>query len=361
MGGQRSMALLIEHLDRRVVEPLAICPGPGELTDHLTALDCPVVHIPLHPIKLRTLPRVWDACRRIRALVSERAIDILAPDAPRDALTCGLAKLGTPAKLVWFVRLTGPDRLDPLLERLADGFIGDSDATRRRFSDSQRVTARYRTIVGGADLRRFRPPDDRAALRRELGVPADRFVLAFVGQVTRAKGIFEILDALGQLSAPRPLLLVVGTPHPPGITGEIEATGAGERRVGRRAAARPAGGRPTLDAGGRRAGERLVPRHGGHVPGTVRSDGVRRRTGRDRHSGKPRRRHTRHRCARPGALRQTPWLTRWPRCAPTRSDSRHCAPRGCGEQPQRSTSGCTPAAWRRSIRNCSPCGAGGET
>ncbi len=126
------------------------------------------------------------------------------------------------AKLVWFVRLTGPDRLDPLLERLADGFIGDSDATRRRFSDSQRVTARYRTIVGGADLRRFRPPDDRAALRRELGVPADRFVLAFVGQVTRAKGIFEILDALGQLSAPRPLLLVVGTPHPQGITGEIE-------------------------------------------------------------------------------------------------------------------------------------------
>src|SRR5580765_7227838 len=91
MGGQRSMALLIEHLDRRVVEPLAICPGPGELTDHLTALDCPVVHIPLHAIKLRTLPRVWDACRRIRALISERAIDILAPDAPRDALTCGLA------------------------------------------------------------------------------------------------------------------------------------------------------------------------------------------------------------------------------------------------------------------------------
>ena len=42
MGGQRSMALLIEHLDRRVVEPLAICPGPGELADHLTALGCPV-------------------------------------------------------------------------------------------------------------------------------------------------------------------------------------------------------------------------------------------------------------------------------------------------------------------------------
>jgi len=228
MGGQRSMALLIEHLDRRVVEPLAICPGPGELTDHLTALGCPVVHVPLHPIKLRTLRQVWASCRRIRALLEERAIDILAPDAPRDALTCGLAKLGTSTKLVWFVRLTGPDRLDPILERLADGFIGDSDATRRRFSRSSRVTARYRTIVGGADLERFRPPEDRAALRRQLGLPENGFVLVFAGQVTRAKGILEIVDALGQLCAPpavepRPLLLVLGAPHPPAITGEIEA------------------------------------------------------------------------------------------------------------------------------------------
>jgi glycosyltransferase involved in cell wall biosynthesis len=228
MGGQRSMALLIEHLDRRVVEPLAICPGPGELTDHLTALGCPVVHVPLHPIKLRTLRQVWASCRRIRALLEERAIDILAPDAPRDALTCGLAKLGTSTKLVWFVRLTGPDRLDPILERLADGFIGDSDATRRRFSRSSRVTARYRTIVGGADLERFRPPEDRAALRRRLGFPENGFVLVFAGQVTRAKGILEIVDALGQLCAPpavepRPLLLVLGAPHPPAITGEIEA------------------------------------------------------------------------------------------------------------------------------------------
>lgn len=225
MGGQRSMALLIEHLDRRIVEPLAICPGPGELTDHLTALGCPVVHISLHPIKLRTLCPVWDSARRIRAVVRQRAIDILAPDAPRDALTCGLAKLGTPAKLVWFVRLTRRDPLDPLLERLADGFIGDSDAARQRFSSSARVTARYRTIVGGADLERFRPPEDRAALRRELGLPDDRFVLLFVGQVTRPKGVMDLVEAFGLLRAapPRPLLLLVGTPHPPEIAGEIGA------------------------------------------------------------------------------------------------------------------------------------------
>jgi len=226
MGGQRSMALLIEHLDRRAVEPLAICPGPGELTDHLTALGCPVVHIPLYHIKPRTLRAVWKSSRRVRALLRERAIDIIAPDAPRDALTCGLAKLGTPTKMIWFVRLTARHNLDPILERLADAMIGVSEATRRRFSASRRVAARYRTIFDGLDLQQFRPPEDRAAVRRALDLPADRFVLLFVGQVKEAKGVLDIVEAMAQLAAahppgPRPLLLVIGTPTPPGILDEI--------------------------------------------------------------------------------------------------------------------------------------------
>jgi glycosyltransferase involved in cell wall biosynthesis len=223
MGGQRSMALLIEHLDRTAVEPLVICPGPGELTDHLTALGCPVVHIPLHRIKPRTLAAVWRSSRRIRALLRERRIDIIAPDAARDALTCGLAKVGTGTKMVWFVRLTSHDPLDPVLERLADAMIGDSDDTRRRFSSP--AAARHRTIVGGADLRRFHPSEDRAAVRRALGLPLDRCILLFVGQVKVAKGVLDIVDALGRLytspSSARPLLLLVGTPDPPTLLDEL--------------------------------------------------------------------------------------------------------------------------------------------
>lgn len=226
MGGQRSMALLIEHLDRRAVEPLAICPGPGPLTDHLTRLGCPVVHVPLHRIKPRTLAAVWRSSRAIRALLRERDIDIIAPDAARDALTCGLAKLGTGTRMVWFVRLTSRDPLDPILVHLADAMIGDSDDTLRRFGGSKRAAAIHRTIVGGADLRRFRPADDRVALRRSLDLPLDRPVLLFVGQVKAAKGVLDIVDALGKVRAdrpegPTPQLLVIGTPDPPAILEEI--------------------------------------------------------------------------------------------------------------------------------------------
>ena len=226
MGGQRSMALLIEHLDRRRLEPLVICPGPGELADRLEAIDCRVVHIPLYHVKPRTLRRIWASSRRIRAVLRDRAIDIIAPDAARDALTCGLAKLGTATKMVWFVRLTAKYPLDPLLERLADGLIGVSNDTRRRFRPCRRVAAKYRTILDGADLRLFRPPADRRALRRRLALPVDRPVLIFVGQVKETKGVLDIVDAMAALrreaeNAEMPLLLVIGTPSPPEIVGQI--------------------------------------------------------------------------------------------------------------------------------------------
>lgn len=234
MGGQRSMVLLIEHLDRSAVQPLVICPGPGPLSRHLATLDCPVAYIPLYHIKPRTLAAVWRSSRQIRTLLREREIDIIAPDASRDALTAGLATLGTRTKMVWFIRQTAPYALDPLLGRLADGMIGDSDDTRRRFS--QRVGRRHRTIVGGADLRRFRPADDRPALRRSLGLPPERLVLLFAGQVKAAKGVLDIVAALGLLKARSPeavpLLVIAGTPDPAAILDDIARSSAAQGTSG---------------------------------------------------------------------------------------------------------------------------------
>lgn len=221
------MALLIEHLERRLVEPLVICPGPGELTDHLRGLNCPVVHIPLYHIKPRTLLPMWRSSRAIRRVLLDRQVDIIAPDASRDALTSGLAKLGTPTKMVWFIRQTGHYSLDPLLEWLADGMIGDSNDAGRRFSRRSRAKGKFRAIWAGSDLRRFHPPaGDRRAARAAVGLPPERPVLLFVGQVKRGKGVLDIVDAVSLLrrelpAGTLPLLLVIGNPDPPEILEEI--------------------------------------------------------------------------------------------------------------------------------------------
>lgn len=234
MGGQRSMVALIEHLDRAVVHPLAIVPEPGELADRLRALDCPVAHVPLQKIKPRAAAAVWRSIRIVRALLARERVDIVAPDAARDAFTCGLARLGTPTRMVWFVRLTSRNALDPINQFLAHGMIGDSDDTKRRFWSLPAIQDRHRTILGGVDLRLFRPAEDRAALRARLGVPADRVVALYAGQVREQKGVLDIVDAVARLareapSAPLPLLIVAGTPVGDGIRERIEARIAAAR------------------------------------------------------------------------------------------------------------------------------------
>ncbi len=71
-------------------------------------------------------------------------------------------------------------------------------------------TARWRRIVpdgrlrrlgNGVDLKRFSPErfgaEDRAALRRRLGVRPGEQVVGFVGRLVREKGVLELLSAVG--------------------------------------------------------------------------------------------------------------------------------------------------------------------
>lgn len=63
------------------------------------------------------------------------------------------------------------------------------------------------TILNGFDASVFHP-GDRAAARRELGLPADWELVLFTGSVTPEKGLAEFMDAIIALSATRPRLQV---------------------------------------------------------------------------------------------------------------------------------------------------------
>jgi glycosyltransferase involved in cell wall biosynthesis/SAM-dependent methyltransferase len=67
-------------------------------------------------------------------------------------------------------------------------------------------------IAGGADLARFRPPDDRRALRRRLGLPLDRPVLFTVRNLEPRMGLDGLLEAMAHGRRPGgPCLLIGGT------------------------------------------------------------------------------------------------------------------------------------------------------
>ena len=201
MGGQRSMVALISRLDRSRYEPVAVTPGPGELTDHLEQLGCRVFHVPLCPIKPKLFLQVARNVRRMRKLFKAEQIDIVHPDAERDAFVCGLACRSMPTKLVWHVRLTRSHHLDKLNTGFADAVIGISEGVRQRFNALPGLEGKYHTVYNGVDLEIFRPVDDRGAARAALGLPRTGFTLVFVGQLKRGKGIFDLAAAIEMLRA----------------------------------------------------------------------------------------------------------------------------------------------------------------
>ncbi|HEY0186849.1 MAG TPA: D-inositol-3-phosphate glycosyltransferase [Cellulomonas sp.] len=74
---------------------------------------------------------------------------------------------------------------------------------------------RVHVVAPGVELGTFRPPVDRAALRRELGLPADRDVVLFAGRIQPLKAPDVLVRALGVLrrsGRPVPLLVVLGGP-----------------------------------------------------------------------------------------------------------------------------------------------------
>lgn len=75
---------------------------------------------------------------------------------------------------------------------------------------------RAEIIPNGIDTRRFRPdPDLRAAVRRELGIPAEAIVLAHVARVNPMKDHQVFLAAMAELPDLRALLIGADTEHLP--------------------------------------------------------------------------------------------------------------------------------------------------
>ena len=196
MGGQKSMLALIENLDRKNFRPFLVCPEPGELSKKMEQLDCPVFYVPLRSLKVKNISTLVKNYFRIKRIIKENNIDIVHPDHERDAFLCGLAKKRTSAKMVWHVRLTRNNNLDKTNEKFADGIIGISDATAVRFSQNVINSGKFRVIYNGVDCSVFKPVENNEDLRKDMGIPADRFVIIFVGQITKGKGIFDLLNAM---------------------------------------------------------------------------------------------------------------------------------------------------------------------
>ena len=170
-----------------------------------------------------------------RFLWHER-FDLVHSSTPKAGLLLALAGVAarTPIRLHTYtgqpwVELRGPMRwaamnADRAVGRLDSHLYADSES-QRRFLVSHHIVpaARIRVLgagsISGVDIRRFDPDTrrhDGQRTRDELGIGHDAVVIAFVGRVTRDKGIREIVAAFTQLAGERTdlHLLLVGPQEP---------------------------------------------------------------------------------------------------------------------------------------------------
>jgi len=102
-----------------------------------------------------------------------------------------------------------------LLLRDGDAFVAMSERIREEFLAAGVPVEKIAHIPHGVDTARFRPAtgEERAALRRRLGLPADALVVAWTGRVLKGKGLETLLTAFERVAAaePRAHLLLVGS------------------------------------------------------------------------------------------------------------------------------------------------------
>jgi glycosyltransferase involved in cell wall biosynthesis len=228
-GADVALLRLVQGLDRTRFRPHVIMPAVGPMVGPLQELDCRVL-IVAEMRKLTTrrgklyllayvlnYPRaVWKLVRVMRGL----RIDLLHTNTLHNLYGFVAARLAA-CPHVWHVReIVLQSRLARALQvflaaRFADRVVVISDAVGRMFRRGPgRLPACVRKIPDGVDVGHYRPENDGASVRQDLGLAADTPLVGVVSRLDHWKGVDTFLEAaaLCRREFPAARYVVVGGP-----------------------------------------------------------------------------------------------------------------------------------------------------
>jgi glycosyltransferase involved in cell wall biosynthesis len=116
-----------------------------------------------------------------------------------------LTRTDTPAAARWRYRT-----VERSLERYVTRYIAVSDSIRRELTEAYALPAEKVTVVrNGIDVTPFLVPQDRAAARTSLGLPADGPVVGIAARFAAQKGLHDLIAATPELVRRMPDITVV--------------------------------------------------------------------------------------------------------------------------------------------------------
>ncbi|MCC6292977.1 MAG: glycosyltransferase family 4 protein [Bryobacterales bacterium] len=222
-GGQRSLQLLLEEIDRDRFELLLACPEGEEL---LSRIPHGITTYPLAlPAGFRGLSRRgsgwWQvvagmpgffALRRSWArLVAETRPDIIHANNLKMLLVAALATPRSRAARLWHVRDILPrTAMTALLKRMGTGaatrVLAVSQAVAQELPASAEAEVVY-NAVRLPDLTRI--PAMRHNFRQRYALPDGECVIGYAGRLDSGKGLEILVEAFGRLAAGHPQVSLV--------------------------------------------------------------------------------------------------------------------------------------------------------
>ena len=223
-GGQRSLLLLLNLLDKNRFTPFVGCLGDSPFatearrTDaNVVPLSLPAAHNKTNKVRRFTLGDLLEDFRRLGVLlqlhrmVKRYSIDLIHANSLSVALLGGIvARINRVPILMHKRYATSYGILDRICERLLHRVILVSEATRWTFAPPAKQTL----IYNGVDLDTFQAsPEEVETLRSELLPDASdtSIVIGVVTRITPEKGIHFLVRAMGELKGRTDIkLLIVG-------------------------------------------------------------------------------------------------------------------------------------------------------
>ncbi len=226
------LLLILSQLDRGQFQSVVMCPA-GALQQLVEEKNVPCVPVESLQARftwrpdylLRYLLSFLSVIRNVRAQIRQISPNLIHANSIRAGLVMTAATIGLRVPVIWHLHDLLPHH--PISTAIR-GFVltsprvrllAVSQATVRRFRGSLlRLFSRRvpgQVLLNCADTAKFQPEaESRAAIRTELAIPAEQFVIGTIGQITARKGQLGLLHAFADVvqEIPDALLLIVGEP-----------------------------------------------------------------------------------------------------------------------------------------------------
>lgn len=214
-GAQHVLLRLLERIDRERFEPTVIClTGSAPMAERFRQLG-----VPVHLLGLRASLSAFAALVRLVRMLRDDAPHVVQTWMYHADLIGGLAaRLAGRAAVVWNIRHgnldPGVNRRHTLLtvkacallsRRLPDRIVCCAEAARQTHVAWGYAADKMLVIPNGFDLETFRPaPRDGAAVRDELGIPAQELVVGLVGRFHPQKDHRNFIQAAAHFARSYP-------------------------------------------------------------------------------------------------------------------------------------------------------------